>query len=267
MELLLVIAIIAILAALLLPALTTARDRAYGITSLNNTRQLATAWMLYADDHAGRLAYNLGMGANPERGAISSKTNLNWVNSVLTWGLDSDNTNTATLTEASLGDYASRMAKIYHCPADRTLSSTQYNAGWSQRVRSFSMNAMIGDAGEFSQNGFNQNNPDYVQFFKMSSIPQPAQIFVFVDEHADSINDGYFLNKAYYHRWVDLPASHHNGAASFSFADGHSEMHRWVNELTRRPSRPDAAELPLYIPASERTDFKWIVRRMSVDRD
>jgi prepilin-type N-terminal cleavage/methylation domain-containing protein/prepilin-type processing-associated H-X9-DG protein len=266
-ELLVVIAVIAILAALLLPALTTARDRAYGVASLNNTRQLTAAWVLYADDHEGRLTYNLGMGANPARGAVSPKTDLNWVNSVLTWGLDPDNTNTATLTEASLGPYASRVTAIYHCPADRVLSSVQRNAGWSQRVRSYSMNAMVGDAGEFSRDGYNQNNPDYVQFFKMSTIPQPANIFVFVDEHADSINDGYFLNKAYYHQWVDLPASHHNGAATFSFADGHSEMHRWVNELTRRPSSPDAANLPLYIPPSQIADFKWVVGRMSVDRE
>ena len=266
-ELLVVIAIIAILASLLLPALTKARERAYGIACLNNTRQLATAWVLYADDHEGRLAYNLGMGANPARGAISPKTNLNWANSVLTWDLDSDNTNTATLTEASLGEYTSRSVNIYRCPSDHVLSVRQRNAGWSGRVRSYSMNAMIGDAGEFSKGGYNQNNPDYLQFFKLSNIPQPSQIFVFLDEHPDSINDGYFLNKAYYREWIDLPASYHNGGAAFSFADGHSESRRWVNEITKRPARPDAAGLPFYVPLDQIADFKWVVDHMSVDRD
>jgi prepilin-type processing-associated H-X9-DG protein len=134
-------------------------------------------------------------------------------------------------------------------------------------VRSYSMNAMVGDAGDFSQGGTNRNNPDYVQFFKMTSIPQPSQIFVFLDEHPDSIIDGYFLNKAYYHEWFDLPASYHNGTAAFSFADGHSEVHRWVNNLTKRPAQPDAAQLPFYIPASQMADFDWVVDHMSVDRD
>ncbi|MEK7707204.1 MAG: prepilin-type N-terminal cleavage/methylation domain-containing protein, partial [Verrucomicrobiota bacterium] len=222
-ELLVVIAVIAILAALLLPALSRARDLAYGIACLNNTRQLGVAWHLYADDHEGRLAYNLGMGGNVVRGGGSQKTNLNWVNSVLTWDLDSDNTNTATLTEASLGEYTSRSVNIYRCPSDHVLSARQRNAGWSGRVRSYSMNAMAGDAGEFSEGGYNQNNPDYVQFFKLSNIPQPSQIFVFLDEHPDSINDGYFLNKAYYREWIDLPPSYHKGGPAFPYADGHSE--------------------------------------------
>jgi prepilin-type N-terminal cleavage/methylation domain-containing protein/prepilin-type processing-associated H-X9-DG protein len=268
-ELLVVIAIIAILAALLLPALRSARDRACGIDCLNNTRQLAVAWLLYADDHEGRLAYNLGMGANAvaQRAANGPKTDLNWVNSVLSWELDSDNTNTATLTKASLGLYTSRSANIYRCPSDHALSARQREAGWSGRVRSYSMNAMVGDAGEFSKNGYNQNNPGYVQFFKLTTIPQPSQIFVFLDEHPDSINDGYFLNKAYYQEWIDLPASYHNGAASFSFADGHSEIRRWVDPTTIRPAQPDAAGLPFDVPPNQLADFQWVIKHMSVDRD
>jgi len=267
-ELLVVIAVIAILAALLLPALARARDRAYAIACLNNTRQLAIAWVLYADEHDGRLAYNLGMGANAARGAISQKTDLNWVNNELDWSTSNpDNTNTATVTDAGLGPYTSRSARIFRCPSDNVLSAAQQEAGWSERVRSYSMNAMIGDAGEFSKRGYNQNNPDYVQFFKLSTIPQPASIFVFLDEHPDSINDGYFLNKAYYHEWIDLPASYHNGAAAFSFADGHSEIRRWVNTSTRRPARPKAAPLPMYVSTNQLTDFQWVLDHMSVDRD
>ena len=90
------------------------------------------------------------------------------------------------------------------------------------------MNAMVGNAGDFSTNGFNINNPDYVQFFKITQIPQPTEIFVFLDEHPDSINDGYFLERDYYPEWHDLPATYHNGATAFSFADGHSSLHRWT---------------------------------------
>jgi prepilin-type processing-associated H-X9-DG protein len=219
--------------------------------------------LLHADDHNDRLPYNLG---GPTRSVVAERSNLNWVNGILNWELDSDNTNRATITDASLAAYASKSADVYHCPSDRVLSAIQRQAGWGARVRSYSMNAMVGDAGDLSRTGYNQNNPSYVQFFKLSSIPRPQRIFVFLDEHPDSINDGYFLNKSSAREWIDLPASYHNGAASFSFADGHSEIQYWQHTLTKRPPAPDTAELPLEIPPSETTDFYWIMSRMSVGR-
>ena len=263
-ELLVVIAVIAILAGLLLPALSQARAHARAVFCINNMRQLGFGWELYSDDHEGRLPYN--MGGSGTRGVATVRTNLNWVNGVLTWELDSDNTNTATLTEASLGPYVSRVAGVYHCPSDNVLSSIQRNAGWKARVRTYSMNAMVGNAGEVSLEGYNENNPDYRQFFKMSSIPRPAEIFVFVEEHPDSINDGYFLDRAYYHGWIDLPASYHNGGATFSFADGHVSVHRWIVASTLRPAAPDSAGLPVYLKSDERTDFNWLIQHMSVEQ-
>ena len=130
------------------------------------------------------------------------------------------------------------------------------------------MNAMVGNAGSASAGGTNANNPYYVQFFKITSIPEPADIFVFLDEHPDSINDGYFLNRAYYPQWIDLPASYHNGSASFSFADGHAQTHRWLLPKTKPPALPDAAQpLPSgVLPSGERTDLQWVLDRMSVER-
>ncbi|MGH7953002.1 MAG: prepilin-type N-terminal cleavage/methylation domain-containing protein [Limisphaerales bacterium] len=261
-ELLVVIAVIAILAALLLPALAKSSERARAILCLNNTKQLTLAWLLYADDHGDRLPYNLGMNGS------SFRTNANWVNNVMTWDLSSDNTNLATLTDASLGAYVSGSTAIYHCPSDHALSASQSAAGWSARIRSYSMNAMIGDAGAFSSGGFNTNNPGYTQFFKMTQIPHPSDIFVFLDEHPDSINDGYFVNHAYsyYTEWTDLPASYHNHAAAFSFADGHSSLHRWMNPSTIRPPTPFAANLPISIPPAERGgDFEWVIQHMSIE--
>jgi prepilin-type N-terminal cleavage/methylation domain-containing protein len=275
-EMLVVIAVIAIVAALLLPALAQAKGRAQAIVCLNNTKQLALGWHVYADDHDDRLPYNLGMNGT------SFRTKLNWVNNVMTWDLSPDNTNTATLTQAGLGPYVGGNTAIYQCPSDHALSSIQVAAGWRGRIRSYSMNAMVGDAGSFSSDGFNTNNPGYRQFFKMSQIPQPAEIFVFLDEHPDSIDDGYFLNRAAYGyapsyagyshgaEWTDLPASYHDHATSFSFADGHSTLHRWVRPETVRPPLPDAANLPIAIPATpanEQADFKWITYHMSVEQD
>ena len=261
-ELLVVIALIAVLAALLLPALNKAKEKAQGIQCVGNVRQLAFGWFLYSDDHNGRLAYNLGGKAGGKDPAM--KTNLNWVNNNLTWGLDSDNTNTATLTEAGLGSYVSKNARIYRCPADRVLSDEQRNAGWSERVRTYSMNAMIGDAGELSAKGKNDNNPNYVQFFRITDIPRPSDIFVFVEEHPDSINDGYFLNIYYKNQWNDLPASYHGAAAAFAFADGHAQLHRWASTSTRQPLQADAVVFPVVLSATDTTDLNWVMDRTSV---
>src|SRR5215471_1116805 len=192
-ELLVVIATIAILASLLLPALSRTRSKAQGAFCLSNTRQLGLGWQIYADEHNGRLAYNLG-GDIKIRG-VAPDTYLNWVNNVLDWELTPGNTNLATIKEASLAAYVSKVVPIYRCPSDNVLSNLQRKAGWSARIRSYSMNAMIGDVGDLSDAGVNRNNPDYTQFFSLSTIPNPSGIFVFLDEHPDSIDDGYFINK------------------------------------------------------------------------
>jgi len=264
-ELLVVIAMVGVLSALLLPALNRAKSRAAGITCLNNVRQLGLAWILYSDDHEGRLPYNLG--GDSTRGTVTTKTNLNWVNNVLTWELDSDNTNLLTITEASLAPYANRSVRIYRCPSDNILSSVQRKAGWTARIRSYSMNAMVGDAGELSRKGYNQNNPGYVQFFRISTIPQPSTIFVFLDEHPDSINDGYFLNRVSRREWVDLPASYHDGAAAFAFADGHAQLQKWADQATKSPAHPDAAKLPRELSKGQSKDFDWVTDHMSIDRE
>jgi prepilin-type N-terminal cleavage/methylation domain-containing protein len=264
-ELLVVIGLIGVLAAILLPALAKARARGQAIFSLNNTRQLTTAWMLYADDNNGRFAYNLGETTELLSGA--KKTGQNWVNNVISWDLDPQNTNTATITEAGLGNYAARSTAIYHCPSDTALSPIQVKAGWTSRLRSYSVNSMVGDAGQLTKAGYNANNPKYTQFFYTTAVTEPSEVFLFVDEHADSINDGYFLNKAFSGEWTSLPASHHNGAGLMSFMDGHSELHRWVSETTKRPERPGAAGLPFSIPKTDRNDYNWVISHMSVDRE
>jgi prepilin-type N-terminal cleavage/methylation domain-containing protein/prepilin-type processing-associated H-X9-DG protein len=270
-ELLVVIAVIAILAAMLLPALGSAKSKAKGISCLGNLKQLGLACQLYADESGDRLPYN--MGAAEIRQTVAQNQFLNWNSAIMDWEVQnpdnpntSDNTNTVLLTKGGIGPYAGRSSGIFHCPSDNVLSDIQSHAGWQRRVRSISMNAMVGDAGQFSTGGSNTNNPNYKQFFKVSQVPKPSEIFVFIEEHPDSINDGYFLNKPDDLEWYDLPASYHNGAVNLSFTDGHAETHSWLYASTKRPARPGGAHpLPFDIPAAEKGDFKWLMERTTIE--
>ena len=244
-ELLVVIAIIAILTALLLPTLSKSKARAEGSTCANNLRQLSLAWHLYADDNGDWLVNNHGV---PETLARRQT----WANNVEDW-LDGDgNTNLIYLTDSKLGPYANRATRIYKCPSDRVPALN------GERIRSMSMNAQVGNTGEIT----NRFNPHYAQFFKSSRIPNPAGIFVFVDEHCDTINDGFFVNILEENLWANLPASYHGGAANLSFADGHVEGHRWVVANTSPPARPNVVRGQRFAPSAP-TDFEWLKERTS----
>ena len=272
-ELLVVIAVIAILAALVMPALSRARERANAISCLNNTRQLALANQLYVDDHDGLLPYNLVLAGR------SYRTNLNWVNNVMTRDLSTDNTNADTITSASLGAYLSRNLGVFRCPADWSMSTVQTADGWDHRIRSYAMNAMVGNVGSYLVNGVNVNNPNYQQYLKFSQILRPSDVYVFLDEHPDSISDGYFLNKDASgtgnpvlanaitpgggQQWLHLPASYHNKNTAFSFADAHCDFHRWQDPETVRAIQPNTPFLPVEV-TSDGTDFQWVLNHMSM---
>ncbi len=245
-ELLVVIAIIAILAALLLPALGKSKTRAESLTCVNNIKQLSLAWQLYADDFNDWLVNNHGV---PETLARRQT----WANNVQDWQASDDNTNLIYLTDAKLGPYANRSARIFKCPADREPAPN------GQHIRSMSMNAMVGNPGELT----NQFNPTYVQFYKKANVPAPANIFVFLDENADTLNDGFFVNRLDEYLWGNLPGSYHNGGANFSFVDGHVESHHWrVPSTIHVVARARVASFS----ASPATDFQWLKLRTSVRR-
>jgi prepilin-type N-terminal cleavage/methylation domain-containing protein/prepilin-type processing-associated H-X9-DG protein len=262
-ELLVVIAIIAILAGMLLPALAKAKAKAQGIGCLNNTRQLMNAWMLYAGDYEERVANNFGVTETINE--IQRQTYRNWVNNVMTWGAsgspaDISNTNVNWVKNGVLAPYTGAALGIYKCPADQYVSNAQRGRGWPGRIRSLAMNAFFGrfDASNPSDptlRGVNALLPNYKQYMKLTDVPNPSNTWVTLDEHPDSINDGYFINNPNSTRWGDIPASYHNGAGGFSFADGHSEIHKWRSATTRIPIR-FSWNSPNFDTAG-RQDFEW----------
>jgi len=227
-ELLVVIAIIAILAGLLLPALSKAKTKGQGILCMNNTKQLMLAWRLYVDDQNGKIP-----------AAYSDIPSYNvWVYGILNWdGSNRDNWDlTNTLVKGTIWKYTSGTQKIYKCPADVFLTRAP-NA--RPRLRSNSINSWMGmHDGKPTWFG---NSPPWRMFLKDSDVVVPSDTWVFVDEHPDSINDGFFctdMNPAPNLSAAvlpDCPASYHNGACGFAFADGHSEIHKWIESRTRIP--------------------------------
>lgn len=263
-----VIAIIAILASLLLPTLSRSRQRAMAVKCISNHRQLLLAWTMYSADYNGKLVYNLG--GNPKQRKFAPTSSPNWMNNILDWnsGAGSDNTNLAFASLSLLAPYTAYSSAVFHCPADRVLSSVQRSAGWDYRVRSIAMNAMVGDPGNLLRWGtVNVNNPNYQQFMRESDFPEPGNIFVFLDEHPDSVSDGYFLNTPDTPlQWVNLPGSFHNKGGTFGFADGHTEIHRWQDPTTLLPPRPDVIKWPYLLRSDQLTDFNWVIEHTSIDQ-
>ena len=261
-ELLVVIAIIAILAALLLPALTKAKQKAQGISCMNNTKQLALAWQLYAGDFDDNLVYNID---SSNAGKVAGKES--WAGGWLDLQTSTlDNTNTLYLTFHDdtagnkysycgyLGTYVGKNAAVFKCPADR--STCVVMGQRLPRCRSVSMNSNVGEGSR------TWTSPSkYPLCKKMSNIKTPSMMYVFLDEREDSINDGWFAedpDTPYY--LVDYPASYHNRACGFSFADGHSEIRRWRGKGIC-PTLVEGQDLPLGVNMPGDQDVLWIQQR------
>ena len=120
-------------------------------------------------------------------------------------------------------------------------------------------NAYAGEHGPFDSHWY----ANWWSYQKMTDIvnPSPSKLWVFVDEQADSINDGWtIMGVDNPNQWVDLPASYHNGACGLSFADGHSEIKKWLEQSTKVPVRMNQVN---GFPAPNSRDTKWIIERSS----
>ena|ERR1051326_106893 len=242
-ELLVVIAVIAVLASLLMPALVMSKMKAQGTCCLGNLKQLSLGWQIYSQDFSDFLAPN---SDNRDNNAGRAPEDPSWVAGIMSYSTDpgslSDNTNTDLLVGSRYAEFGSLGAytknpKLYHCPGDRSAVVT--DQGTYVRVRSVSMNGWVGfgtrDWGEPKEAPFYKLN------IKMQDLqnPAPADAWIFIDERADSINDGWFaidmVNRGPSARWVDIPANYHNRSGTLAFADGHVQIRKWVDSRTMPP--------------------------------
>ena len=220
-----VIAIIAILASMLLPAMGKAKAKAQQIYCMNNYRQLQLCWQMYIDDHNDHLPPNEG-GSGGSRDT--------WISPTRTWikGNAFTDTTTAGIQAGCLFPY-NKSVKIYKCPADR---STVRDLGKIPRTRSVSMNMYM------------NTNPDPSAtdcWHKFSAIrtPAPSQAFVFIDESEGSIeNARFFTTQPDNWLWVDFVSIRHRNAGVLSFADGHAELWKWLE-----PNTLQIAKMPGWI--------------------
>jgi prepilin-type N-terminal cleavage/methylation domain-containing protein len=243
-ELLVVIAIIAILAAMLLPALAKAKLKAQGVQCMNNHRQLCLAWKMQSEDNNDQLLYASGdwpyLTPDPEVW-VSGWMNFD-PNNRSNWDVAQD------IAQSPLWQYCGYSAAIWKCPADH--SSLVVNGEVKPRVRSMSMNLWLGGF-KGVDNGLSGDTEPYTRgggtwrvYLKMEELinPGPTEIFVFLDMREDSIDIGNFAanmrgwpNQPELYSFDDLPGNYHHLACGFSFADGHSDIHRWRDSRTTPP--------------------------------
>jgi prepilin-type N-terminal cleavage/methylation domain-containing protein/prepilin-type processing-associated H-X9-DG protein len=264
-ELLVVLATVAILAVLLLPAIAGTKPNSQAFQCMENQRQLTLGWQMYAADNTDLLPPNDYPYTTAYYGPGTAKQAKlrNWVVGTMVVGVDAVDRAYALGGVSELLDPNTLLSPyvknrtVYRCPADNYIDPY---AGNSVHVRSYSMNSAIGTiwssssamgggdpralgspvtGGWLSGAGYIGGvNPTWLTYAKMTSLtkPGPANTFIIMDENPRTINEGAInvsaaatLGNTYL---IDYPTGNHNGAAAISFADGHVIVHKWQDSRT-----------------------------------
>ena len=249
-ELLVVIAIIAILAAMLLPALASAKAKAQQIKCVSNTKQMQLGAIMYQGDNNEFMLPNAILSGVAKDSWCSAQFGQNWTTSF-------DNTNRALLQSCLLAPYMAGQVDVYKCPGD-TIESQN-----GPRLRTYSMNGQMGNRAQALR-----DNPLYKNFLKTSSVSgiSPSDLFLFCEENMGTMNDGYLQIDASGGTFPDWPGSYHSLRSSgFSFADGHSEMRKWETSVLKIPIKygfgyPQGA----IFAGLANADWKWFATHATV---
>ncbi len=226
-ELLVVIAVIAILASLLLPTLAKAKEKGMAMRCLSNLRQMQIAWQLYSTDNNDWVPPNR---ANRLGTGIDKDPNISWVAGELYYGKSvPDNTNEVYLRTSHLAQYLGYSIGVWKCPSDTTTST--HGGKKYPTVRNVTMNGAVGFDYKLL--------PQYQVVNKLSDIGplEASNLFVFIDTTPESTTTGHFGLFNFWeapaaYQWASVPASFHNRAGTVTFADGHAELHRWKDSRT-----------------------------------
>jgi prepilin-type N-terminal cleavage/methylation domain-containing protein len=222
-ELLVVIAIIAILAGMLLPALSKAKSKAKAIQCVSNLKQLQLGWAVYANENNDTMVPNAPVGGSP---------GTSWCyGSSQGWGNQDANTNTTIYKTSILAPYMGGQLGVYKCPADTIPSDN------GPRIRSYSMNSQMGNLYSYGLTAaYNPKAKAYIKMAELNGYPGPSDAWVFCEENTCSMNDGYLQVNSGTPVFPDVPGSFHRWSCGFSYADGHSETHKWKTTVLQIPS-------------------------------